>query len=294
MTIADMLAVVAGVGIAITCPLSPLASYLPYAQIPVLSLIIVASIWFSLALALATSLAVVLRQVNYRRMAYPAEWVAILLGLTMLKPALPNLDNVVNQAFRSDWLSTSFGLCRWIVSGAGMIVFLAGFVVLGVLRRVLPHWLKTLVLATMALAMLWGPIDVFSREAPPYAPSWTGLRPKWVYWVYVESRQYAARLPLGLLFGVPVTAAMVQWRGRGSRRWVWTEWIGVGVGSILGLLWLVFLYLLRSESPPDGLNAERIVVPVWLVAIWSSSRFVVKHFGDDWNCWLAPMETPAR
>jgi len=288
MTIADMLAVVAGVGIAIT--IRPIAGYVPYPQIPVWYLIVVASLWwFPLVLALATSLAVLLRQVNYNRMAHPAEWVAILLGLLVLKTAMPSLDYVVNDGFGSEWLSTAFGLCRWIVSGAGMIVLLAGFVALGVLRRVLPRWLKTLVLATMALAMLWGPIDVFAREAPSFAPSWTGLRTKWFFWVYVESRQYAARLPLGLLFGVPATAAIIQ-----RKRWVWTEWIGVGVGSILILLWLVFLYVLRSESPPDDLNAERIVVPVWLLASWWTSRFVVKRFGDGWNRWLAPLETPAR
>jgi hypothetical protein len=36
---------------------------------------------------------------------------------------------------------------------------------------------------------------------------------------------------------------------------------GIEIALLLGFLWIGDLYL-RSEWPPDGLNAERVVMPV--------------------------------
>jgi hypothetical protein len=162
------------------------------------------------------------------------------------------------------------------------------------MRRVMPHWAKTLVLATLALVLLWGPLDVFAREAPWLLPSWTEERPGWLFWAYLECRQYAAMLPSGLLFGVPATAALARRNRKESRPWVWTEWMGLGTAMLLGLLWLGSLFLLRSEWPPDNLNAERVVVPVWVVGVWWLSRAIVRRFGDAWDRWLNPGEPSNR
>jgi hypothetical protein len=289
MTLADVLAIVAGVGISLAIP--PVSGF-PPPLIPISPWFIVAAlvVWLLSAVALAISSAVLVRLAAYNRPARPAEWLAILLGLLLVQRALPNPDNVINWAFGQEWLSKSFALCRWIVGGIGLLAFLVGITVLVAMRRVMSHWAKTPLLAALALVLLWGPLDVFVREAPWLLPSWPEERPKWLFWAYVEGRRYAAMLPLGLLFGVPATAALARWVRRGSRRWLWTEWLGLGAALLLVSLWIASLYLLRSEWPPDDLIAERAVVPVWVVGVWWLSRAIVRRFGDAWDRWLNPGE----
>jgi hypothetical protein len=98
-------------------------------------------------------------------------------------------------------------------------------------------------------------------------------------------------LPTALLFGVPATAALARWNRKGSRQWIWTEWLGLGTAVLLGSLWIASLYLLRSEWPADDLNAERAVVPFWIVGVWWLSRMIVRSFGDAWDRGLSPATT---
>jgi hypothetical protein len=286
MTLADLLVIVAGVGISFTIP--PISGF-PPPFIPISPGFIIAALvdWSLLAAGLTTSLVILVRLMAYRRPARPAEWLAILVALLLVLRTVPDLDTVVNRAFGREWLSNSLGTCRWIVGGIGLAAFLVGIMVLVAMRRVMPHWARTLVLAALALVLLWGPLDVFSREAPWLLPSWTEGRPEWLFWASVEGRRYAAMLPLGLLFGVPARAALARWERRGTRRWIWTEGLGLGTALLLGSLWLGSLYGLRSEWPPDGLNAERAVVPVWIVGVWWLSRAIVRRFGDAWERWLS-------
>ena len=201
-------------------------------------------------MGLATAFAVVLRQLTFPRPALQAEWIAILLGLLVFRAALPNLDDLVNRWFPQEWMSRSFGLCRWIVGAIGMVVFLLGLAVIGVLRRLLPHGLKTKILAVSILALLWGPIRVFSMEVPSLIPapsiesSFPGL-----FWAWVEIRNYVGMLPLGLLFGIPATAAIEDWGAREPKIRLWTERPGPAIGLVLALLRLVYLYLVYSEWP---------------------------------------------
>ena len=131
-------------------------------------------VWALLAVGHATSWAALVRVAVYRRPARPAEWLAILLSLLLVQRALPNPDTVINAAFGQRWLTNSFGLCRWIVGGIGALTFLLGITLLASLRRGMPHWAKMLSLATLALVLLWGPLDVFAREVPWLLPAWTG------------------------------------------------------------------------------------------------------------------------
>jgi hypothetical protein len=225
------------------------------------------------------------RQLTYRRPAHPAEWLAILIALLLGQRAIPNLDTVVNWLFSQSWTSNSFGLCRWIVGGAAMAAFLLSLAVLGLVRRAIPYWTKTLFLAVFALILLWGPFQALAMEGPWLLPSGSGLQPQWMFWIYGESLRYVAWLPPGLLFGVPATAALAEWRQRGSRRWVWTEWMGIGIVLLLGFLWIGELYL-RSEWPSDRLNAERAVLPVWVLGVWWLSRRAIAHFRNAWGHWL--------
>jgi hypothetical protein len=291
MILADVMALVAGLGIGLLLP--PNSGMLPFMPIPVWFIVASLVVWSLQALALATALAVLVRQMTYRRPAHPAEWLAVLIALLLVLRVVPNLDTVVNWLFSPGWTSNSFGLCRWILGGAAMAAFLLGLAVLNFVRRVMPYWLKTLLLAAFALILIWGPFQAFSMEGPWLLPSGTGLQPKWLFWIYGEGLRYATWLPPGLLFGVPATAALAEWRRRGSRRWVWIEWVGIAIALLLGFLWIGDLYL-RSEWPPDRLNAERVVMPLWVIGIWWLSRRGIAHFRDAWGRWLmSPEPSPS-
>jgi hypothetical protein len=283
MILADVMAVVAGLGIAFLLP--PNSGMLPFMPIPVWFIVASLVVWSLLALGLATALAVLVRQLTYRRRAHPAEWLAVLSALLLVQRAVPNLDTAVNGIFGPSWTSNSFGLCRWIVGGAAMAAFLLSLAVLGLVRRAIPYWTKTLFLAVFALILLWGPFQALAMEGPWLFPSGSGLQPQWMFWIYGEGLRYVAWLPPGLLFGVPATAALADWRQRGSRRWVWTEWMGIGIVLLLGFLWIGELYL-RSEWPSDRLNAERAVLPVWVLGVWWLSRRAIAHFRNAWSHWL--------
>ena len=108
---------------------------LPFMPIPVWFIVVSLVVWSLLALGLATALAVLVRQLTYRRPAHPAEWLAVLIALLLVLRVVPNLDTVVNRSFGQSWTSDSFGLCRWIVGGAAMAAFLLGLAVLSLVRR---------------------------------------------------------------------------------------------------------------------------------------------------------------
>jgi hypothetical protein len=292
VTLADTLAIVAGFGVAIALRPVP---YLPPPSMGIVVPIWFVVIWWSIGLllttALATAFAIVVRQLMFRRPARPAEWVAVLLGLMIFREALPNIDDMINQRFSPDWLSRSFGLCRWIVGGIGAVMSLVCLAVLGLLRRMSPHGFKTIILAAAILALLWGPIRVFSMEFPWLIPSPPiESTPAGVFWAWLEIRKYLGLLPLGLLFGIPATAALEDRRARTPRGRLWTEWPGPGISLILVFSWLVYLYLVQSEWPPFDLNAERVVVPFWIAGVWWLCRWIVNRLGDRWQRWLTPID----
>src|SRR3954451_19217082 len=97
MILADVMAVVAGLGIAFLFP--PNSGMLPFMPIPVWFIVASLVVWALQALGFATALAVLMRQLTYRRPANPAEWLAILIALLLSQRAIPNLDTVVNWLF---------------------------------------------------------------------------------------------------------------------------------------------------------------------------------------------------
>jgi hypothetical protein len=292
LTLTDCLAMVAGFGVAIAYrQIPPMPPPTMGIAIPVWLIVAWWSLGVLLATALATAFVVVERQFMFRRPARPAEWVAILLGILIFREALPDLDDLVNRWLPPEWPTQSFSTSRGIVGAIGAVVFLVGLAVLGLMRRVLPHALKTIVLVASILGLLWGPIRVFSMEvhwlipSPPIEPTSPAI-----LWVWLEIRKYLGLLPLGLLFGIPAMATLKDWRARESKGRLWTEWPGPAIGLVLCLFWLVSLYLLRSESPPHDLNAERVVVPFWIAGVWWLSRWITDRFGDRWRRWLTPAD----
>ena len=204
VTLADCLAMVAGFGFAFASRQNP-PMPLPSMNIVIPVWVVVAwwSIEILLAMALATAVVVLVRQTTFRRPARPAEWVAILLGLLVFREALPNIDDLVNR-WLPNWPDLTFGEGRWIICAIGTVVFLVGLAGLGLMRRALPHGLKTMILVASFLALMWGPSRVFALEGPWLLPSPAiELTSPPLFWAWLEIRKYLWFLPSGLLFGYP-------------------------------------------------------------------------------------------
>jgi hypothetical protein len=241
--------------------------------------------WCLLALVSGASMAVLGRQGVYERQARPAEWLGILIALEMVR--VPNLDEAVNACFSRQMLNGSYGLCRWIIGGIALVGISGGLIVLVLLGRWLPCWLRTVALWVLALLFLWGPAQACILEFSSLLPALSKFGPDWLFWIVVELRRCVGAIPGGLLYGIPATAILLDWRSHLPRAWVWTEKVGAGAGLLIGLGLLGFLYFGRSEWPPDGLRAERIVTPLWILAVWALSWWIIVHFGPFWNRYLA-------
>jgi hypothetical protein len=242
--------------------------------------------WLLFMAAMATSVAVIERQMAFHRSAYAAEWISIVIALSTLKEWLLPVDGFVNQVFPREWVLTSFGRCEWIVAAAGLLVSVAGIVVLRWRRRALPRWSKTLIVAVALLVLLWGPIEVMAREGSQLFPAPPDTAPSWLAAHWIEARFWLIRVPLGLVYAIPATAALSQWRARGAQGRIWTERPGPAIALIMGLFLFVSLYFLRAEWPADRINAERLLFPLWIAALWLLSRFIVKRFEETWSRWL--------
>jgi hypothetical protein len=240
-------------------------------------------LWVVQTIAAATAFGCLFRQFVYRRAARAGEWIAILLGLQLVMDGgYSNLDTYISGHVLPrtglDWQRA-----RWLVAVVALAAVVGGVAAVYSLRRVLPPFLKTIVLTALAGILLWGPLDVVAREAPSLAPYLDARTPTWLFWMYVEARRFAALLPTGLLYGIPATAALRDCWRRTPKNWVWTQTIGFGLGFVLGGSMLMVLYLLRSEVPPDGLNAERLVMPMFLAVTWAASRLIIRNCGEAWH-----------
>jgi hypothetical protein len=285
LTISDLIAIVAGVAIAIAAwPPFSVPPMMP-GSIPYWFVIGLILYWCVLALETGASLGVLARQALYRRRARPAEWLGMLIALELV--TLPSLDGAVNACFSHQMILSAFGMCRWILAGAALLAICTVLALLAFLGRLLPCWTRTIALAVLALLFLWGPAQVLAQEIHSLLPRLSRFRPEWLFWIVVESRRALGEIPMGLIYGIPVAAIVRDWRTQRERIWLWTEKAAVGVGLAIGLGALGLFYFGRSEWPPDGLRAERIVMPFWLLAVWGLSRWLISRFGPWWNRCLA-------
>jgi hypothetical protein len=282
----DLMAIVAGVGVAAPAwpPLAVPPPIIPF-SLPIWFVIGVGLYWCILALAAGASLAVLARQARYRRKVRPAEWLGFLIALELVR--LPNLDEAVNACFSHQWLVESFGICRWIIAGIALVGIFTGLLMLVLLGRWLPCWLKTVALTLLAILFLWGPAQASMLEFNSLLPAMSKFGPDWFFWIVVELRRSPGAIPAGLLYGIPATATLRSWRSPTSKPWLWTEKVGAGAGFLVGLTLLGFLYFGRSEWPPDGLRAERIVTPCWILAVWALSWWILRRFGPLWARYVA-------
>ena len=230
------------------------------------------------SLAFATAMAIVARRFRYGGMPRPAEWLAILIAAAMLGLALPNVDEAVNwsrglSSGFSGSLDRNYSLFRWAWAGVATVVALVG---LARARRgptmARRPGSRRSVLTGVATALLWGPIPVCSLELPwmIWGPALAaGEVPGAMFNFWLEVRKGIARLPLGLLFGVPIVAT-VRDRLRSDRpAWRWTEWVGAASAGWLALIVFGF-WLLELNW------AERLAASLWLAAVVSVSRLIAR------------------
>ncbi len=232
------------------------------------------------SLAFATAMAIVARRFRHGGMPRPAEWLALLVAAAMLGLALPNVDEAVNWSATEFGLHGSlrenYGLFRWGWAGVATAVALVGLAALAVGRRWLPTGVVTLGLAGVATTLLWGPIPVCWRELPwmIWGPALAaGEVPGAMFWFWLEVRKGIGRLPLGLLFGVPIVATVGD-RLRSNRpAWRWTEWAGAASAGWLALIVVGFWLL--------GLNwAERLAASLWLGTVTSVSYLIERRWAS--------------
>ena len=272
MTLSDLLTLIAGVAIALKLP-SPF-SWPPTMQMPA----IIAGAFMICGVALMAAAGVMLvtlrRQWAYKRVVHPAEWLAILMVATWISEVWPfRTDDVVNMHFGATWTSASYSGRRWLVGAAALAIVLNLAGITALARRFLASWIVTLLLAAAAVAWLWGPVVVFSQEVSFPAGPWTDTR-SLTFWLYRSVWDFARSLLSWILFGVPAMAALIE-RRTGQRRWVWTEWTSVVTALVPVTVGLVFFYMLYSESPSEGLTAQRIVLPIWIGVVAALSWLIV-------------------
>jgi hypothetical protein len=289
LTVSDHLALITGCAIALVLP--PALGYGGlHAQLPAWLTVAMAVVTLLLSLELAIALVVLVRCFQYRAMPRPAEWLAILLATGFIAQTMPGVDDVVNRIYQITGSTADFGLWRWRIAAAALLVVLAPALFLVPLRRRLSPGLRTVSISAMALVLLWAPLPVLSRQFDTLFPPLNWLGVGWSFWLAVSSLRGIAYLPTALLFGVPTAAAFFTWRRGGRRGWLWTEWAGAGVAALLGIGWLFFYYFGSYAWPPTGWISERIVTAVGLVVTVVLSARLVRCCGYSLGMCAAPRD----
>jgi hypothetical protein len=257
MTIGDLFALIAGYALALVFHPSYGAGVNPQYVTPAY-VVLVFIIEGVFATCVAIGLVGMRRQFVHQRRPFAAEWLAMCVALG-IAVAYERQRFSVDSAVR--WLDQDYTPGRWNVAGMALAVAAAAVLIVLVGRNFLPRLLQTVLLLVAIAVWLWGPAHVVTHHAAHLLPQWIEPVRSLARWLNVQGRFYIACLPEALAFGLPAVAAVARFK-----RWTWVEGAAVGSATLLGLLWLVSLYFLRHESPGTGLHAERIVVPVWLLA----------------------------
>ena len=280
MTLVDLMALVAGVGTSFA-----LVASLPGSNVirSPLDQLVYSVIRLFQGMSLALSAVALARVAAYRRMPTPAEWLGILVGTSLLTD-LPEfrVDSWI-YAYRWAFPSLdplSYTGVRWVGAGlfsAGILIGL-GFLRLG--RQLLPTWLRTIVLAWMALLGMAGPLWVFGQHGADWFSPPGGFGPGTASTLYRGACGLAAHLPMGLLFGVPALASLNQ--RISCRKWIWTEWANLSCSTMTGF---AFMMLYRGEFrfPSPAWLAERLLVLAWFLAVALLSRLILMRFLEDWG-----------
>lgn len=242
LSLADLLAVIAGISIALAIMPTDVRRLLdtsvwqnersPQPQANLLMAFQLGS-WLVVVLGVATSLAVAWRLVRYRRFPWAGEWVALLL---LLVSALVNVKRWVHLPIRRSYRQIGAGrpLPEWLMEGTdrlpdfpwalgGVVVCLLGIGLLTLMRRAHPLfrtcWIVALLIVYVALPAQYG-----MRTGSIYqVPLWN--RVSWQEFE-VLSVPVLTDGPTWLPVAVGVGFLLRAPRNRSLGRWCWTEWAG--------------------------------------------------------------------
>jgi hypothetical protein len=170
-------------------------------------------------------------------------------------------------------------------AGLGLAAALAGWVVLGLVRRGLASWVAVLLLVALGWAWLRIPPRLNPAEVVRFRYSWVGFTPaasapgpSWPApgW-YVEGRYALGRWPIGLLAMVPAVAAAhgVAPGSRDQRRWTGRTAVAIALG--LGVAWAWDELAMRSWP---ALPIRASVLAAWLAMLpltaWLASPRMIR------------------
>jgi hypothetical protein len=217
-------------------------------------------------------------------MPYPAEWLAILLTFVILALQNFSLYDAVDVVLAkvpglNDLGLTIVGL-QWLMGLFFSIAVVLALILLGVAKKRIPDWGKTVLLTGVAVIASVGPLwAIMTHGADLISPS-EGFGPGSTGILYHEACMDLASVPLGLLFGIPAVAAMTE-RLRGFR-WNWTEWVGFNA-SIIVILGLGMLH--RAEFPELswGWLVERLILLVWYLIVALLGRLFLVYVNPIWE-----------
>ncbi len=282
MTPVDAMALVAGVALAFS--FRPGVN--PYAVPPPWVMFVIVLSWIFWIMTAAVSAVVAGRLIRYRRGPRPAEWLAILTtfyGILVMGPGIP-VDRAINL-LPSGFLASvaTMAAWRWLVAGLALALIAAGLGLLRAGRAILPGWLKGAGLAAVAFLALAGPIEVVRLHGPDLLAPSDGFGPGGLAMLHWLTCQLIAGIPLGLFFGVPAIAALME-RVRRDR-WRWDEWAGV-ILPILVALPMAALYPGNFPTLSAEWTAERALLGGWFLGVGLLSRLVVVKLGPAWSGWL--------
>lgn len=242
--------------------------------------------WLAGGVCCAILPAVVWRQVRYRRMPYPGEWLAATLILAL---PLSNVKSLIHWPLEricrllgitSPFATDDYSMAQLdnrpavAVAVGGLVFCLAGLLLLPKVRRA-PPALKTLWIALLAVvfAALVAPGGShFIFDGIVDVPMWNRIS-----WQEFQTIAVDVRLSEPLFLPVAVAAGFVGrgwWNGPRRRR-CWTEWTG-----IVMLVTSISLYLLvMTHSRVDGPDGPRLLVLVGMTFGLSLP------IGWSWNRW---------
>jgi hypothetical protein len=237
------------------------------------------SLWWTargplLILALATALAILVRRARYGGMPRPTEWPALVMAADLAS------DAVLDRAYAALALVDPPRLPvwrpdRWPWAGAWSFAALAGLVLLLRFERRLPSWARTLGLVVLAVMLLCGPVHVYFKQATGAPPQPVGSPATWAFQLQWAAWGDGGRWPNLLLFGLAIATSLRDWKRRGRRGRIWTEWASVGMGLALVVCWWLDRISLVDPTNPARL-ASVVVRGVWLLGIGLVSWLVIR------------------
>ncbi len=279
MTIADLLALMLGVGIVLTfCGIPPISAQARQSRNLISDIDILTGLFVPLALVSLQ------RQFAYRRPARPAEWLAIVFAIFLIHLSLPwwthDIDRLRGRLWAQSWWTWP-RLSRAHLTGVALLSLLAGLVILAGLRNQLPHWTKTILISGLIFVWILIPQEFLYLESPQatFQPVGQGtLQERWLAWSYGAMCQFVVSLPIGLAYGIPALAALIE-RRAGSRPWVWTEWIAAAASLMNALLILGFVYWPPLQGwTDDEIVALRIATPFWILGVAAVSWLLIRFW----------------